>query len=286
MRATHAAILLTVGTVVAVNAASRVLAQAGTSVNDGVFSAAQAMRGAMVYSDNCAVCHDPKLIGGIGPELAGMDFVANWKDKTVGDLFDKIKTTMPASAPGTLTPEQTADVLSFVLSSNQYPGGAADMGTDSAALRMIHMAEPKAGAAPPTAAAATTAAPGGAGAAAAPGGASPLLAGVYSPAQAKRGEIVYTDNCAMCHGPALLGDIGPALSGAMFVSQWKGKTVGDIFDKIQTTMPASAPGTLTPQQTADVLSFILSTNHYPAGAIDLAADAAPLKAVPIADPPQ
>jgi mono/diheme cytochrome c family protein len=142
MRATHAAILLTVGTVVAVNAASRVLAQAGTSVNDGVFSAAQAMRGAMVYSDNCAVCHDPKLIGGIGPELAGMDFVANWKDKTVGDLFDKIKTTMPASAPGTLTPQQTADVLSFILSTNHYPAGAIDLGADAAPLKAVPIADP------------------------------------------------------------------------------------------------------------------------------------------------
>ena len=75
-----------------------------------------------MYADNCAACHDAKLVGGIGPELAGKDFVASWKDQTVGDLFDKIKTSMPASAPGSLTPEQTADVLSFILSSNHYPG--------------------------------------------------------------------------------------------------------------------------------------------------------------------
>jgi S-disulfanyl-L-cysteine oxidoreductase SoxD len=142
MRATYAAILLTAGTLVAVSAASKVLAQAGSSVNDGVFSAAQAKRGEMVYGDNCAVCHDPKLIGGIGPELAGMDFVANWKDKTVGDLFDKIKTTMPASAPGTLTPQQTADVLSFILSTNHYPAGAIDLGADAAPLKAVPIADP------------------------------------------------------------------------------------------------------------------------------------------------
>jgi mono/diheme cytochrome c family protein len=149
---------------------------------------------------------------------------------------------------------------------------------------MVHMAEPKGGAAP----ASTTAgaAPAPAAGAAAPAGASPLLAGLYAAPQATRGQMIYADNCAMCHGPMLLGDIGPTLSGPKFISRWKDKTVGDIFDKIQMTMPASAPGTLTPQQTADVLSFILSTNHYPAGASELAADAAPLKAVPIADPPQ
>src|SRR2546422_906059 len=114
MRRTTALILITIGAAVVATSSVTLLAQQARSVNDGVYAPAQAKRGELLYADTCAACHDAKLIGGIGPQLAGMGFVARWKDKTVGDLFDKIKTTMPASTPGSLTPEQTADVLAFV----------------------------------------------------------------------------------------------------------------------------------------------------------------------------
>ena len=55
------------------------------------------------------------------PPLAGMDFLANWTGKTLGDLYEKTQTTMPATAPGTLTPEQTADIVAFLLSKDNYP---------------------------------------------------------------------------------------------------------------------------------------------------------------------
>ena len=48
-------------------------------------------------------------------------------------------------------------------------------------------------------------------------------------------------------------------------------------------MPLTAPGTLTAPQTADAVSFILNANQFPAGAAELAADAAPLKAVKFAE---
>ena len=70
------------------------------------------------------------------PPLAGMDFLTNWTGKTVGDLYEKTQTTMPATAPGTLMPEQAADVLAFMLkreqvharldSARRQDGGAAD----------------------------------------------------------------------------------------------------------------------------------------------------------------
>ena len=94
-------------------------AQATRSANDGVYTADQAKRGEMLYGDACASCHDPKLVGGIGPALAGKDFIGAWKDRTVGDVFTKIKVEMPLTAPGTLTPEQTADVVSFILRDGQ-----------------------------------------------------------------------------------------------------------------------------------------------------------------------
>src|SRR5919199_928630 len=76
-------------------------AQAPTkSVTQGVYTADQAKRGEALYKENCAACHGDSLEGsGPMPPLAGMDFVKNWQDKTVGDLFDKTHSSMPANAP-------------------------------------------------------------------------------------------------------------------------------------------------------------------------------------------
>jgi mono/diheme cytochrome c family protein len=129
---------------------------------------------------------------------------------------------------------------------------------------------------------------------AAPAGATPAAAapgaggggGLYADAQVKRGQAVYADNCGACHGPTLGGDIGPALAGPRFVARWKDKSVADVFEKVQTTMPASAPGSLTPEQTADVVALVLSTNHYAGGATELTAATAPQKKTPLGEPPQ
>ncbi len=113
-----------------------------------------------------------------------------------------------------------------------------------------------------------------------------VLDRVFVPAQAASGQEMYPNTCAPCHGPALGGGAqGPQLAGAQFISHWKDKTVGDLFEKIRTTMPANSPGTLSPDATADILSFLLSANGYAAGTVRLAIDAAPLKNVKMADPP-
>jgi S-disulfanyl-L-cysteine oxidoreductase SoxD len=264
------ALAIIIGTALAAASYSTVRAQAPKSVVDGVYSAEQAKRGETMYTEACAACHDPNLIGGIGPALAGKDFIGAWKNQTVGDVFTKIKIEMPLTAPGTLTAEQAADLVSYILSFNKFPAGATALAADATPLKDIRMADPAAGGAAPAA-----------GAAPAGGG-----GGLYADAQAKRGESVYAESCAACHGPMLGGDIGPALAGPRFVARWKDKSVADVFDKIQTTMPASAPGTLTPAQTADVVALVLSANHYPGGTAELTAAAAPQKKAPLGDPPQ
>src|SRR5215467_6850813 len=99
-------------------------AQAAKSVKEGVYTAEQAKRGEALYKENCSACHGDNLEGsGPMPPLAGKDFLANWTGKTVGDLFEKTSTTMPATAPGSLTPEQAADVISFLLSKDAFPSG-------------------------------------------------------------------------------------------------------------------------------------------------------------------
>ena len=76
------------------------------------------------------------------PPLAGMDFLGNWKGKTLGDLFEKTQTTMPATAPGTLTPAQTADVLAFMLKSSKYPAGSTALEGKMEALMPIQIDAP------------------------------------------------------------------------------------------------------------------------------------------------
>ncbi|MBI4887640.1 MAG: cytochrome c [Acidobacteria bacterium] len=93
-----------------------------------------------------------------------------------------------------------------------------------------------------------------------------LAAGVYTEEQAKRGMGLYKEQCAACHGEDLKGnEVIPALTGDPFVTSWQGKTLGDLFEKISMTMPALNPGSLSPEQTADLIAQILSASKYPAG---------------------
>jgi S-disulfanyl-L-cysteine oxidoreductase SoxD len=98
--------------------------------------------------------------------------------------------------------------------------------------------------------------------------------GVYTQEQAVRGKAVYAKECSSCHGAALNGSgQAPPLEGADFKGNWNGQTVNDLFDKMQTSMPADRPGQLTRTQNADILAFLLSSNGFPAGQKDLPTDA-------------
>jgi cytochrome c len=94
--------------------------------------------------------------------------------------------------------------------------------------------------------------------------------GVYTEEQAKRGEPVYSKECATCHGAMLTGgESAPPLTGGAFLANWNGLSLGDLFDRIRKTMPQSNPGRLTRQQDADILAFVLSVNKFPAGKTEL-----------------
>jgi mono/diheme cytochrome c family protein len=99
---------------------------------------------------------------------------------------------------------------------------------------------------------------------------SSVLDGVYTDEQATRGADGFAQKCAVCHGTAL-GGMGeaPALIGAQFIADFNGLTVGDLFDRIRTTMPLNDPGALNRDQYADILAFLLRTNGYPAGPREL-----------------
>ena len=109
--------------------------------------------------------------------------------------------------------------------------------------------------------------------------------GVYSEAQAKRGEAVYTKACASCHQADLSGDgQTPALTGKDFNADWNDQSLGDLFDRTRISMPADKPGSLPPAEVADVIAFLLKKSTFPAGSSELPADPAALKAIKFVSP--
>lgn len=104
--------------------------------------------------------------------------------------------------------------------------------------------------------------------------------GVYTEAQAGRGEEAYQRACASCHMPDLRGEsFAPALAEEPFASRWSGKTVGDLYVILQGTMPMDAPATMKPSEYADLVAFLLKKNGYPAAADELKPDVATLKTI-------
>lgn len=97
---------------------------------------------------------------------------------------------------------------------------------------------------------------------------------VYTVEQAKKGEALSTAQCVSCHGDRLMGgESAPPLTGDQFNSTWEGVLLSDLSDRIRTTMPLDKPGSLSRQQTADVLAYMLSLSKIPAGATPLPGDA-------------
>jgi len=116
----------------------RVGAQAAKTQWDGVYTAAQATRGESLYSQYCAACHGPNLSGGeMAPPLVGSEFRANWNDLSVGDLFERIRTSMPQNNPGSLSRQQDADILAYMLSKDEVTSGQQDLDTQTDALSGI-----------------------------------------------------------------------------------------------------------------------------------------------------
>jgi len=251
-----------------------VRAEQAQTTNDSVYSAAQATRGDALYQEQCAACHAEDLSGGGAPALAGDEFIGYWDMTPVSDLVEKIVSSMPASAPGSLTREQGADITAFMLQANKFPAGEADLSSDEAALQAISITKAVGAPSP----AATTAAP----ASGAAGAAKTTKDSVYSDAQATRGDALYQEQCAACHAEDLSGGGAPALAGDDFIGFWDMTPVSDLVEKIVSSMPASAPGSLTREQGADITAFMLRANKFPAGEADLSSDDEALKVISIA----
>ena len=96
-----------------------------------------------------------------------------------------------------------------------------------------------------------------------------ITQGVYSAGQAARGQQLYKAQCAACHGNALEGTVGAPLVGDSFLSNWSARSLANLVDKIQKTMPFEQPGTLTRPQATDLTAYILEAGKFPAGQSEL-----------------
>lgn len=106
--------------------------------------------------------------------------------------------------------------------------------------------------------------------------------GVFTAEQADRGEVLYEDQCAVCHGAIrqFVPEMAALLGDHNFRNAWRGRTLGEMFGYIRETMPQDAPGTLTAAETAEIVAHILRGNRLPAGEMSLPEDEEALNAIP------
>ena len=114
-----------------------------------------------------------------------------------------------------------------------------------------------------------------------------VWSGVYTQAQNERGEQLYSGACAQCHGLKLNGAAqpdqppSPAIARATFLRKWDGKTVAELVTYVRTMMPTDNPGTLTDQQSIDVVAHMFAVSNIPAGDKELPPDPKALEGIVI-----
>ncbi|MEE2964664.1 MAG: cytochrome c [Acidobacteriota bacterium] len=118
-------------------------APAGAAQNrtvwDGVYTAEQAQRGAPLYEQSCAECHGSDLTGGeMAPGLAGSEFAWNWNGLSVGDLFERVRISMPQGEPSTVSRQDKADILAFMFERSGFPAGETELASRTAMLAGIN----------------------------------------------------------------------------------------------------------------------------------------------------
>ena len=105
---------------------------------DGIYTEEQAARGEPLYQQWCASCHAPDLSGGdLAPGLVGAEFVWNWSGITVGQLFERLRISMPQENPSSVTRAQKADILAFMLYVNDFPAGEHELADRTNMLEQI-----------------------------------------------------------------------------------------------------------------------------------------------------
>jgi len=101
---------------------------AAQSPAPGTYSDSQAVRGQQWYESSCAACHPSR-------DMSSPDFQMRWRGRTAFDLFDRMRTTMPLTAPGTLSRRTYTDIVAYLMKINGLPAGTTALASDSTVLR-------------------------------------------------------------------------------------------------------------------------------------------------------
>ena len=144
MKKHYAIALMIAAGVLSAGFITAVRAQTTRSVWDGVYTTDQAKRGQPIYLDKCASCHSSDLSGGeSAPPLTGGQFMSNWDGLSAGDLFSRMKESMPQNAPGSLSGQDNADILAYMFQVNGFPAGKTDLDRQPAVLAGIKLESQK-----------------------------------------------------------------------------------------------------------------------------------------------
>ena len=117
--------------------------QATITVADGVYTEAQANRGAAAYEVACAGCHRADLSGNSGPALKEERFARVYAGKDLKTLYSKVADTMPRNTPGSLTTDVYLDVVAHMLKENGFKPGARELTADALEAIRVVPGQPK-----------------------------------------------------------------------------------------------------------------------------------------------
>src|SRR5215472_17494793 len=99
---------------------------------DGVYTTTQAERGKTAFETSCSNCHNKDLGGSVrAPALRGDKFMLSWENGSVNNLFSKIRFSMPATYPETVSDEVKLDVVAYLFQVNGFPAGSAELKMDA-----------------------------------------------------------------------------------------------------------------------------------------------------------
>ena len=100
------------------------------STGGSTFSETQADRGRDIFRAACTECH-------YSSEFSDSQFKFKWSRRSAGNLYQLIQTSMPETAPGSLSPEETVDIVSYIMRMNGFEAGAGELSSDRAVLDAI-----------------------------------------------------------------------------------------------------------------------------------------------------
>jgi S-disulfanyl-L-cysteine oxidoreductase SoxD len=118
----------------------------GASTWSGVYTDAQAKLGQDSYAKNCSECHGQDLGGdGFAPGLKGPEFMNNWNGLSVGELYDRIRVSMPPTNPNAVSAKEKADIVAYILKEDGFPAGDKELPATVEALKGIKFEATKPG---------------------------------------------------------------------------------------------------------------------------------------------